>query len=261
MIINEQLAENLFARHGFHLACVNYGTGELLFPRSCLNYPGLFETVQIRLAGRRVQWAWADVGVSCVRGWFSWRGLADRFCVLDVASDRERGQSELATSRGSELWLNQLIQVLPSQMKRAREELAPVVAQRTSEARIASQRYLNAIGFPCSAETASKRLSVKASEAQSVEANLILSHQVGWLANPTFHYAAVLAICCLSPEVEPNVKYNFQDPSEDTPLMWRVQIIADHLMAYPKQMTLVLPRDAGLGYSFREPLVPPADVY
>jgi hypothetical protein len=84
---------------------------------------------------------------------------------------------------------------------------------------------------------------------------LVLSHEVGWLANPTYHYAAVLAVICLFSEVEPNAKLHLQDPSEDTPLMWRVQIIADHLMAYPKQMTLVLPRDAGLGYSFRQPLM------
>jgi hypothetical protein len=36
--------------------------------------------------------------------------------------------------------------------------------------------------------------------------------------------------------------------------MWRVQIIADRLLAFPKQMTLVLPREAGLAFAFREPL-------
>jgi hypothetical protein len=33
--------------------------------------------------------------------------------------------------------------------------------------------------------------------------------------------------------------------------MWRVQIIADTLLAFPNPMTLILPREGGLGYNFR----------
>jgi hypothetical protein len=252
MTINENLAEELFAKNSFCLAWVNHRTGDFAFSRPCSEFPGLFETAEIKLAGRRFEAASADVGISCIRSRFSFRGLSERFCVLDVASNKERGQTELKTSREAELWLRHLIQVLPEKINDVRKQFAPAIYARTSEARSACQHYLRHIGFPCSAKDAIRNL--KASEEQAIEANLILSHEVGWLANQTFHYAAVLAILCLYKQVEPKVEFQFQDPRKDIPLMWRIQIIADRLMAHPKQMTLVFPGDSGLQYSFREPL-------
>jgi hypothetical protein len=258
MKTEERLVEQVLGERGFSLSYIDHASGELAFFKPCLHHSGLFERVYIQVSGRKPKLvASAGVGIACVRGRFSWRGLAERFCVLAVATNKARGQAELKTEDAWRAWLTRFNDLIPSQMLEAREKFVTLLEERTIHARNASQRYLRRLGFPCCVNTAKENLSAIASEEQVVEANLALSHQIGWLANPTYHFTAVLAVRCLSPEVEPNVTFNYEDPSEDTPLMWRVHLIVDHLMAYPKQMALIFSREAGLGYSLREPLVLP----
>ena len=52
--------------------------------------------------------------------------------------------------------------------------------------------------------------------------------KLGGLSVPTPH------------EIEPTLHFDLQDPSNDMEFMWRVRIIADNLMAFPRQMTFVL---------------------
>lgn len=50
-------------------------------------------------------------------------------------------------------------------------------------------------------------------------------------------------------EIEPTLHFDLQDPSNDMEFMWRVRIIADNSMAFPRQMTFVLSGKFERGYS------------
>lgn len=175
--------------------------------------------------------------------------------MTTIADDKKRGQTELHSAEQLERWLHHLSEALGTELGIVRSRLLPVLRARIGPTLTVCQNYLRLIGFPISAEDARNALSARVSEAELIETNLILSHEVGWLGEPAFHFVAVLAILHFRLQVEPDVPLDFQNPTDDTALMWRIRIVADRVMAFPSLQTLVFPAKEGTEYWTRVPLL------
>src|ERR1044071_1382288 len=107
MKINEDLAAPTLAELDLSLVFVDK-FGHLGFSRPATNEPDFYETLEISHAGRQLDTVSATVGLSCIQGKFAWRGLATWRCITEIATDKERGQTEIKSPEDAKDWVAKL---------------------------------------------------------------------------------------------------------------------------------------------------------
>lgn len=209
--------------------------------------------MEISYAGKEMEFVAAHAGLSCIQGRFAWKGLSETQCLTEIGSNDTRGHCEIPDQETWNGWLERLNGVIIGRLPQILASVGPALTQRTATALEASRGYLTAFEFPCAVGKGNETVAKKMTDQHRSQVSSLMSKRVGWLDQPIFHFVAVCAICTFSPVIEPGIKFNYDDPTNDAALMWRIQTIADRLMAYPRPVTIVVPGESGGSYSVREP--------
>lgn len=188
--------------------------------------------INVDWSGRERDAVYAYIGVGVSRHLLT-SGLVYEEPLVEINEIRERGWTIIDTDEKAKEWEALLVRAAPSRVAALVAQHGPPLLRKTESARAAVQRYLARIGSIKSVKDRLGDLTRSASAEVIAEAERLASWP--WVLSvpkaEDVYFLSCLSILLFSPEVE-NETTNFtgRDPRKDLELMWRIQLIADHLL-------------------------------
>ena len=229
----------LFARHGFSPGAPWYGGWTW---RRWNDRIGVSEWVVVGFAGKNSESVSVNRGVGVTR--IIAIGLEHEL-LMEAADVKElvdedgfwlpdRGRAIIETVERAKEWEAQLAQIAPKRTAEMAADVGPGVLSRTASARAAVEKYLSLLSNTEVIDTQLRHLQQQTARSVVADAERLVEWPgVLQVAGAEAQYSlAALHILHFQRQVEGAVEsFIGSDPLENDQLMWRVQLLADALLA------------------------------
>lgn len=237
MIVNPSRIGKLLEPHGFVLGRTSRIEKSYSFFRSDQE-PELFQWIKVEGAGRRGEAVAAEVAVSVTKR-VSLTGLMELHLIKEIASVKERGWTIISTAKEARAWENRLASIGPLRATEFARERGPELLSTTDSARRAAKHYLEHLDLERSLDEQLHQLRQRCDQAL-IERAERLAAWPGVMQE--YHAEDVYLLCtscilCYENEVETaSTSFSREDPLENAPLMWRIQLVADVLLCHYRSL-------------------------
>jgi hypothetical protein len=190
---------------------------------------GLFEQIVIGSAGSEGEAIYANAAVSVVQHRLGTKGMCELRLIEEVATDQDRGWTVTRTIEESREWTRKLLGVAPHAASALATEKGSALLARTTAARAAVDAHLKQLPGATGLDELKTWLHERL-DADGIALAHGLAEWPGVLQKTgaeLLYEVACLTIVCF--EVGRAPSQSNLDPLEDRELMWRIQLLVDHL--------------------------------
>jgi hypothetical protein len=188
----------------------------------------LYQQLDVEFAGRKSEAAYAEIALSATR-FFQIKGLAETRLLGEIASVAERGWTIVSTSAQAKAWERSFCQVAPESVKDFAGLVRESLLKRTEEARQQSRLVLKTLDPRKSVTDQLAVWEQDVSPSVFVEAERQASSIGVILKNDA---KDVYLLSCLAVlRGSGGGRFVGQTPIMNDGLFWRIQLVADGIMA------------------------------
>ena len=192
---------------------------------------GAYEFLVYRCHGRRGHAVGGLLRLSVTRR-VAGHGMLESRVLSDVAEDADRGWTMIRSATHAREWEHRFAEVGPKAVVQFSQEIAPELVRRTAAARRASTVYLRRIDSGRGLWRRIRELQERVGPECVLEAERMARSAMFWRGAEDHYEVACLGILAYEGEVEPAERsWRGEDPRTCPQLMWRIQFIADELIA------------------------------
>jgi len=193
---------------------------------------GLFEHIEISGAGKSGEALGCDLAVSVVGGQLGTKGMCELELLAELATDPERGVTIVQTAEQAQDWERRVVEIAPPGVRALAQREGPALLARTARARAAVQAHLKQLPDTHDLDVL-KRLLLGRLEPQRADVARRLAGRPGVLQKAgaeLLYDVACMAIVLFEVGNQASAEVKL-DPLEDRELMWRIQLLVDHIEA------------------------------